>query len=890
MESHSDLLQATYQALQGSLALGPPQGPPVTVPPEAGGSLRAYQMVDTPASPACLEVHQEPAGASPAVWVCVPRLGLPGIAISQHYDWYRYRRGASGIVPDGGPLQIVPPYGPWPTADPTPAPQPLLAMTGDWSHRASYFIAQVLLPGTDPPHWSPILVLTDEDQPFIGGIHARMQNPATRAAAVKLLNRARPGPAIHLSQRVMNNWQPVTLRGFAWRSSFTEHDFSVDHAMGYNRVGSGGDLETPLGAIWQADLSDPNSPGLDWHIDINPDPDLRYLSSPAQPDRVAVEIEHFALPVEYRPLRGEWLQVTGRWVTDVGHIETGRTAIDGFHTEIHPEELLVASRPDPQHPLGTMARVIATGAWQGLPLSFVVNPPPRPSPAARLRWAIADEWRQRATLTLTLWPANANHLIGVIETTDTAPLLIRPNGVVGMTDTRGYHAIITCWWDVPVARVTGRLVPGSVLFYAPAGAGPPPWRRAVADASGIYTLPALLPGPYLFRPAGTAWNYTGVPRQVVVAAGAQEVSFPATPAPPPPGAPGDLVRYPPHREESPAWQALLRPDAQAPLGPDHPLRLQSWTFDGRVLQAPSLLGDATRDLGDDQLAILAVGPQLGLNLTARQVAAPAPTPGDLGVLSAQADAFLTLRAPTGPFGVHANRLGYAEGGRWYMNLARLDDSQGQPINDAARALSRIHLAEVDRAGHPWIMQDVIQIHGMEGPGVAGATVRARLWMIGVASAARLMAEATGTTDAQGTARFDLLPGTHVAEVVLTLEVLRNPGNAWLLPRVRLGPYLFYPAATGDDSRPAQPYTLSVAARPAAPGPGADQEARLQRSADRGRETQTAVRDLSADTLAEERGLGLPPQPIAPPPLVAPAPVNVAQLETVRRNNWPRPTR
>src|SRR5439155_6369887 len=181
-----------------------------------------------------------------------------------------------------------------------------------------------------------------------------------------------------------------------------------------------------------SDTTDTMIPRLDWHIDVDAEPYTLYQASPGQTDGLSVEVEHFTLlPEQYRPATGDWLQVVGRWVTDVGHVEDGLTEANGFRTEIHPEELLVSSRPDPSHALGTLARVIITGAWQGLPLSFVVNPPARPSLEARLRWAKADEWPSAAPLTIQPWPKeNPNHLICTLTTDDTTPLLVHPNGMV----------------------------------------------------------------------------------------------------------------------------------------------------------------------------------------------------------------------------------------------------------------------------------------------------------------------------------------------------------------------------------------------------------------------------------------------------------------------------
>src|SRR5690349_2911528 len=122
MDSSLDLLRAVYQELQSQFGLETPQGPPVTSSPDEAGGLLAYWVLDTPTGPACLEVHQTPAEAALEAWVCVPRPGIEGRA-SGGYSWFRYHRqpGGDRIVPDGGPLQICPPYAPWPTeTDPQP--------------------------------------------------------------------------------------------------------------------------------------------------------------------------------------------------------------------------------------------------------------------------------------------------------------------------------------------------------------------------------------------------------------------------------------------------------------------------------------------------------------------------------------------------------------------------------------------------------------------------------------------------------------------------------------------------------------------------------------------------------------------------------------------------
>src|SRR5438552_2769322 len=135
-----ELWQAAYLALKDVFGLAPPAGPPVSLEAEAGGSLRAFQCLDTPAGPAALEVHQAADAEQADIWVAVPRAGLPGIAASRACDWFHYRRNADdgAIVPAGDGIQVCPPYGPWPTTGAAPDPQPVLRQDGDWAHGERY--------------------------------------------------------------------------------------------------------------------------------------------------------------------------------------------------------------------------------------------------------------------------------------------------------------------------------------------------------------------------------------------------------------------------------------------------------------------------------------------------------------------------------------------------------------------------------------------------------------------------------------------------------------------------------------------------------------------------------------------------------------------------------
>src|SRR5205807_829719 len=91
--------------------------------------------------------------------------------------------------------------------------------------------------------------------------------------------------------------------------------------------------------------------GLDWDMALNTDPDLSIMTAgPTNTDgsihhtgTVGIELEHFSLPPNYRPiaapetpgkfLDSDWVQATGRLIVDAGH--------DDWATELHPPELVV---------------------------------------------------------------------------------------------------------------------------------------------------------------------------------------------------------------------------------------------------------------------------------------------------------------------------------------------------------------------------------------------------------------------------------------------------------------------------------------------------------------------------------------------------------------------
>lgn len=726
------LLLAAYQALKGKLGLGEPLGKMST----DGKRLKAFQRFWSLSGPACIEVYQ-----GNKIWVCAPKSSIPNQQPPATYVWYEYKKDANGKFV---PAETDPNF-----MDAPPDFQPsALTKSGDWTDREE-FDSDDLIPGSDPPHWSPILVRNSGVK--IGDIHRLMQNPTTHGQAVAMLNQARPGD-VDLTDRVMDEpWQSVTLKGIVTSAGFPSGDFGIHHASDYN---DGED--TPTGALASED--DPSEfPGMDWDMKVQPDRAYSYLASTAR-STLQVEIEHFALfpwPQQYWPQTGEWLQTIGRWVVDSGHAEPPDDEVNGFYTEIHPPEMLVSSTTN-NH--STEARVIVTGAWRGKDLHFVVNPPPRPKPTAELKYRISRangmegyDRRDGADLTVEKAgdPASPNHLRCKVKMTSNPGVILRyETGMVGMTRHRGLECMVTTWWDVPAEPVTvkGILKSGNVpaqgayLFYRTAEAEGSKWKRVAVDASGNYTLSGLIKGAYWFRPAGSGWSFHEGPTRVKILGGVNRLDFSAT--------------------------RLERPT---------------------------------------QRLSVAVRSNLATTLRANKPQLQALPSLDEAALRKLRSMLVTTKEPTNNFGVKGNALGYAEGGTFLVNLVGLLGENDKPVTDLKSAYRR-QLVILGRG-----TGDLVQILGTPGPGVSGAKIRARLLLGNETVGYQVAQEVQTLTDSHGNARFRFKAGSHVEEARLSVQVLENPVNPWFLPTIWSDVHLFQPAKTGGDPKSASndlPYQLA----------------------------------------------------------------------------------
>jgi hypothetical protein len=93
----------------------------------------------------CYEVHQ--VGDKLSYWLCVPH------PTASAYLWYEFARKDDGSFASvANPRLHSTPYPFW-------IDRPVLTKTGDWTGHDSYGVEQNLKPGTDPPHWSPLLVM-----------------------------------------------------------------------------------------------------------------------------------------------------------------------------------------------------------------------------------------------------------------------------------------------------------------------------------------------------------------------------------------------------------------------------------------------------------------------------------------------------------------------------------------------------------------------------------------------------------------------------------------------------------------------------------------------------------------------------------------------------------
>jgi len=168
-------------------------------------------------------------------------------------------------------------------------------------------------------------------------------------------------------------------------------------------------------------------------------------------------------------------------------------------------------------------------------------PPPRPSVNSVLHHSIQIDKEVGAKFDVLPYPEdNPNHLVCRISSTNHVPLTLFDSGLVGMTDLRSFHAVVDCWWDEQTSTLKGKVgvafsggqpaVGTHILYYDPDDFDPnnldfPVWQRLETDNQGQFSLVGLKPKDYVFRPAGSGWDFFGVPKKISLGAGNNNVTF-----------------------------------------------------------------------------------------------------------------------------------------------------------------------------------------------------------------------------------------------------------------------------------------------------------------------------------------------------------------------------
>src|SRR5439155_14852779 len=111
---------------------------------------------------------------------------------------------------------------------------------------------------------------------------------------------------------------------------------------------------------------------------------------------------------------------------------------------------------------------------------------------------------------------------------------------------------------------------------------------------------------------------------------------------------------------------------------------------------------------------------------------------------------LKVQLPSGDFGVQGNGLGYDEWGNLYVHLAQvLNDKTKQPLQDFAGVKVEMVPLTVGSKTHYLPVVEGASF----GPGAAGATLKATLWLGTPAGGFRKQQEVQTQTDAKGNAIF-----------------------------------------------------------------------------------------------------------------------------------------
>lgn len=747
-------LEDNYKLTKGqSLTAG-------ALPDLNGQAVLTYKQLKGDAGTITMEVQR----ANPThVWVAVPHhVSATNDAVNAAL-WFEFARTLAGdyLPKSVDSLLSSTPYPAW-------GKQAQIPNTSDWSQDFLWgplFGSKPAYDNRSPntPHWVPVIVGNDKAIQLSGLdrlIHDTMWSDAT--AGMSLIQQHRTRSDDSLGDRAQQPWPPMMVRGTLTESEITDEDWGSAHTNKYHEAtpDKEGDNDCDRGPYKNVEnptrIVDSNYPLLDWDMRVALDPDVTYAGA-ANHDSVNVEVEHFALAPGYRPPNPAlgkippWMQAAGRLVVDTSH--------DDFATEIHPPELLVTSRFE--RPNSVDAYVTTTGAWMGEPISFVINPPPRPSPTAKLTWKFrrldgkdGKDSEQGGTLTIRGIPSDEqpNHYVGTISGWGN-PIFLRDNGAVCETNSRSIRTIVEASWVVEPTRVVAKLVDagkpakGAYLFYRRVDDGATaPWQHVKVDAEGKVDISGFAPERYAFRPAGSVYDFAGVPRVVELKPGTNDMVFTTAPR-----RVGQLpVARVPQARVSKAFLSVV---GKLPLPSADPLATAA--YDAYTLRALSI----------------------------------------------------DLRPTTQSLAVAKNDLGLPSAQTVFIHLASIVDATGQPIKDFAASYKKPLAGPNGSQSYP----GGAFLAGTAGPGVAGATLHVQLLLGNGDVGYRVAADLPSVTlDSQGSVALSFAAGTHVEDMAIAIDVTSNPVNAWFTPGVRTAEGVVFPAASTDDTVSPIAYSLTVA--------------------------------------------------------------------------------
>jgi len=303
---------------------------------------------------------------------------------------------------------------------------------------------------------------------------------------------------------------------------------------------------------------------------------------------------------------------------------------------------------------------------------------------------------------------------------------------------------LACSITGSVRDSAGQPARGSHLFFRPENSSPAKWQQVAVNDAGGYNIPFAKTGNYLFRPAGSTYNFEDVPRLVKLLPGVNTVDFKAASKVTMAASAASLQ-----------LQALTKPEKQ-------------------VFTA----------LKDDAVS--------------------AGNPVSLGADEAKAlleDDALVVQTPKAELAVAGNALGYAASGSVMVHLSSVvDPATGVPLpnTDAVKVLHVPPIPTMPAKTIPLVLGGAAT-----GPGVAKAQVRATLWLGNDAVGFSQAGQVIGETNADGNCTFWVKAGTHPETARVSLAILSNPVNPWCRPRLEDADLLLFrpPATATTCTRP-----------------------------------------------------------------------------------------